>query len=450
MKRGLLSLCLFLLCIALQAQQQTILERVTCFSSVGPVMQYLNEPGIRQQVIGVLNEELRKRQLLPLRDTSLPLTRLNNLRQDPRSALPFTTADTTTDHLYLDIWEVSPMALALEGSNTTLDPQVLARSKSVIQFNMLLLDGQKQKKHDATLMISITEGGGSGIGIKVPHMTFTGKGLVDMIKASIGLAMNSDTDTDQLIEIRAQAAFYEDNFILPHLKDDPVYSTVIRNDVFSYPFNGEQQIIRLPKGMEEQLFLTGKKKNINEQSVLAQNILATGRSRSSDFVRLRQEGRDVINNRDYLVMLISEINPDFVYMTEAEVFSYFLPWDSHVFLQGTDTIAVFSITKGEGKPEKRYFMNRITNGSDSSSSVRISPNDVSRSMYYEYILNGTFKGQPFSIHCSQDGIREIYYQEKRAIVAMGATLPERFAVFDASLSPDIINQFLILAFNQYL
>lgn len=413
-------------------------------------MQYLNEPGIRQQVIGALNEELRKRELMPLRDTSFPLTHLNNLRQDPRIALPFTIADTTTDHLYIDIWEVSPITLTLQGNNTTFDPQVLARSKSVIQFNLLLLDGQKQKKYDATLMISITEGGGTGIGIKVPNLTFTGKGLVDMIKVSMGLAMNSDTDTEQLIEIRAHAAFYEDNFILPHLNEDPVYTTVIRNDIFSYSFNGDQQIIRLAKGMEEQLFLTGKKKNIDEQSALAKNIVATGRSKSSDFVRLRQEGRDVINNHDYLIMLVSEVNPDFVYMTEAEVFSYFLPWENHVFLQGKDTLALFSITKGEGKPEKRYFSNRITNGVDSSSSVRISPNDLSRSMYYEYILNGTYKGQPFSIQCSHNGIREIYYQEKRVIVAMGATLPERFAVFDASLSADNINQLLILAFNQYL
>jgi hypothetical protein len=438
-----------LLVITSTAQRKTILERVSTYSSVGPAMQYLRMADTRQKLIENLNETLNKHGYGTIADTSVPVQELILNRNNPvTSSLSYTPADTTTDHLYLDVLEIQPYAFFLQHPEYKEETELIKRSKSLFQLNILIIDHQKQKRLANTLIVSVADLAGEGIGIRVPNILMSPRSFSGLLKVGFDFMLDPASDRE-LIEIKVPPVFYADNFILPSLHDYTVYNTKPEKDFFTFTLQQKNQILRMGESYYEELAVRGKKSNVPENSTLGKNIQATGRSRSSDFVRLRQECRDVVANKNYSVQLFSEVNPNIPYSGPMDIFSYFLPGYHHILLNDTDTLAIFTITKGEGKTDQRYYLNRITNGIDSNSTTILSPTDVARTMFYEYTMYGKLKDIPFIIRCSNNGLKEILYNEQRVIIATGTNLPERFAVFDASLTPDTINQLLILAFNKF-
>jgi hypothetical protein len=253
-----------------------------------------------------------------------------------------------------------------------------------------------------------------------------------------------------MIEIKAPPAFYADNFILPEISKYPVIQTKVQNNIFSYQRNGEPEMIRLGDTFYEELITTGKKKNIPENSEAANAIKATGNQNSSDFVQLRQEYRDVLRDKNYTLKLITEINPNFSFISQADVFTQFLPGLVHVLLKDNDTIARFIIHKNIGVPEKKIFVNKVSNGYDSSSVVNIGGSTVPRNVLFEYQINGLMGEQPFVIRSAdRNSLKEIRFNDQEVAIARGIFLPERIAVFDASLDTEKLNQLLMIAFSTF-
>ena len=57
---------------------------------------------------------------------------------------------------------------------------------------------------------------------------------------------------------------------------------------------------------------------------------------------------------------------------------------------------------------------------------------------------------PFVIRCTdRNSLKEIRYNEKEIAVAKGVFLPDRIAVFDASLETEKLNQLLMIAFSKF-
>ena len=443
-------LILLLACsLFVNAQRNIILEQVRTFSMLGPVMNYFSLPDTRSAFFKQLNDHLLSKKNARISDTSLRIITLDNSKPPNNTNMYFTDADTNTHHLYIDIYEYEPNTFYYSQPQYLQDSLLFKRAKSVFQLAVLFVNHQKNIIINDVLTICISRGSSNGFGIIPTTLAVTAKGFTDILNLGISRLLDEQNNTD-MIEIKAPPAFYADNFILPEISKYPVIQTKVQNNIFSYQRNGEPEMIRLGDTFYEELITTGKKKNIPENSEAANAIKATGNQNSSDFVQLRQEYRDVLRDKNYTLKLITEINPNFSFISQADVFTQFLPGLVHVLLKDNDTIARFIIHKNIGVPEKKIFVNKVSNGYDSSSVVNIGGSTVPRNVLFEYQINGLMGEQPFVIRSAdRNSLKEIRFNDQEVAIARGIFLPERIAVFDASLDTEKLNQLLMIAFSTF-
>lgn len=449
MRRIVLLTVLFLCLRQANAQRNVILEQVRTFSMVGPVMSYWSKPETRSSFISQLNKNLSNHKNAQVVDTTVRILPLADLKEVSTSNILFTVADSSTWHLYVDIYEFDPIIFYNSQPEYFGDSLLFKRAISIFQLGIILVDASKKIITNEVLTISVSPGSGNGFGITAKNLPLTTKGFSDMLNLGFARLLDEGND-DAMIEIKATQPFYADNFILPIISHHVVIQTKSQKDIFSYQREGQSEMIRLGDRFYEELITKGKKKNIVDNTPLAAAINATGNENVSDFVQLRQECRDVIRNKNYSLKLITEINPDFRFITEADVFTQFLLGPVHVLMNENDTVAYFSITKNIGIPSKKIFLDKVTNGYDSSSVITIASSPISRNIFYEYQIDGLLSGKTFSIRCSdRNSLKEISFDGKDIAIAKGVFLPERFAVFDASLETEILNQLLMIAFTSF-
>jgi len=431
------------------AQRNVILEQVRTFSMLGPAMNYFSLPDTRAVFIKQLNDQLSSKKNALISDTTLRIITIDQLRQNNTTNIYFTEADTNTHHLYIDIYEYEPNTFYYSQPQYLQDSLLFKRAKSVFQLAVLFVNHEKRVITNEVLTICISRGSSNGFGIIPTTLAVTPKGFTDILNLGIGRLLDEQNNTD-MIEIKAPPPFYADNFILPEISKYPVLQTKAQNNIFSYQRNGESEMIRLGNTFYEELIAKGKNKNIPTNSEIANAINATGNQGSSDFVQLRQEWRDVLHDKNYTLKLITEINPNFSFISQADVFTQFLPGLVHVLLKDNDTIARFTINKNIGIPEKKIFLNKVSNGYDSSSVINIGGSTVPRNVLFEYQINGLMGEQPFVIRCAdRSSLKEIRLNDKEVAIASGTFLPERIAVFDASLDTEKLNQLLMIAFSTF-
>lgn len=431
------------------AQKNTILEQVRTFSMHGPVMTYFSLPDTRSVFIKQLNDQLLSKKNARISDTSLRIIALDNINHNNTSNFYFTLADTNTLHLYIDIYEYEPNTFFFSQPHYLQDSLLFKRAKSVFTLAAMLVNHQKKIITNDVLTICVSQGNSNGFGLMPRNISLTPKGFTDMLNLGIGYLLDSTNNTE-IMEVKAPPAFYADDFILPKINQYPVLQTKAQKNIFSYPLNAGLEMIRLGDTFYEELIVKGKKRNVTEHSSLAKSINETGNQNRSDFVQLRQECRDVLRDKNYTLKLVTEINPDFNFVSTADVFTQFLPGDIHVLLKDSDTIARFSIHKNIGIAEKKIFLNKISNGYDSSSVVTIGTPSVSKNVFYEYQIKGVLENVPFIIRCAdRNNLKEIIYNEKEVALAKGLYLPERISIFDASLTPEKLNQLLMIAFSKF-
>ena len=442
----ILSLVCFLF---VSAQRNVVLEQVRTLSMMGPVMNYLTQPGTRADFLTQLNTQLLLKKNAKISDTTLRIVPLENLNQFASSNVYFTKADTGTLHLYIDLYEYDPNTFYYNNPHYFPDSVLFKRAKSVLQLGVLFVDHQKKIIANDVLTICISIGGSNGFGITPSNLVATPKAFGNILNVGISRLLDEQNNTD-LIEIKTPQVFYADNFILPIISNYPVIQTISQKDIFSYQRNGESEMVRLGDRFYEELIVTGKNKNIVANSPIANIIKATGNQNSSDFVQLRQECRDVIRDKNYTLKLITEVNPDFNFLSQADIFTQFLPGPVHILLKDGDTIARFNIVKNIGIPEKKIFLHKLSNGFDSSSVVSIGTTSAPRNVVFEYQLKGFLNNEPFVISCAdKNSLKEIRFNEKEVAIAKGMYLPDRIAVFDASLETEKLNQLLMIAFSKF-
>jgi len=449
MKKACLLILLFASVLSVHAQRNVILEQVRTFSMFGPVMNYFSLPDTRNTFLKQLNEQLGTKKNARINDTSLRIIVLDQLKQPNSTSIYFTNADTATHHLYIDIYEYEPNTFYYSQLQYQQDSLLFKRTKSVFQLGILFVNHQKNIIANDVLTICVSPGSSNGFGLIPTNLSVMPKGFTDMLNLGIGRLLDENNNTD-MIEIKAPPAFYADNFILPEISKYPVLQTKSQKDIFTYQRGADAEMIRLGNTFYEELIVKGKKKNVEDNSPAANVINATGNQNSSDFVQLRQECRDVIRDKNYTLKLITEINPNFSFISQADVFTQFLPGPVHVLLKENDTIARFSIHKNIGIPEKKIFLNKVSNGYDSSSVVTIGGSSVPRNVFFEYQVKGFLGDRPFLIRCTdRNSLKEIRYDEKEVALAKGIFSPERIAVFDASLDTEILNQLLMIGFSKF-
>ena len=112
------------------AQRNIILEQVRTFSMLGPVMNYFSLPNTRAVFIKQLNNQLLSKKNARISDTSLRIITLERLRQNNTTNVYFTEADTSTHHLYIDIYEYEPNTFYYSQPQYLQDSLLFKRAKS--------------------------------------------------------------------------------------------------------------------------------------------------------------------------------------------------------------------------------------------------------------------------------------------------------------------------------
>lgn len=445
------SIVCMILSLTASSQTKVILEQFRTFSMVGPVMKYLNIEETKAVFLKQLNNNLLKHKNAQLTNNELRLIALPNLKEISSANVPFTLSDSSTWHMYLDLYEFETNTFYYTQPEYKEDSLLFKRTESVFQLGVLLTNSVKEILLNEVMTICVSKGNSNGFGIKADALSLGNKGFTDMLNLGLGRLLDPDNKIG-MIEVKAAPAYYADNFILPIISNYPVIQVNGKNNIASFKRDNTDEIIRLGDSFYEQLITKGKTKNIVDTSIVGIAINNTGRQSSSDFVQLRQESRDVLRDKNYTLKMLIEINPLFNYRNEDEAFTSFMPDQVHFLLANKDTIAKFRIIKNTGLDigYRRMYLNKISNGYDSTSVVTIFPDDVSRIIFSEYSIIGFIHNEPFMIICSdKNKLKEFYLNKKSVAVAMGKFLPDRIAVFDASLDKELLNQLMMIGFSRF-
>ena len=455
-----------MLCL-LQAssQKKVILEQFRTFSMVGPVMRYLTHEETKAVFLNHLNSNLLKHKNAQLIDQELRIITLQELKPNGSTNIPFTLTDTSIWHMYLDLYEFETNTFYYTQPEYLDDSALFKRTASVFDLTVLITNAEKEVILKEVMTICVTRGSSNGFGIQASTPSLSNKGFTDMLNLAFERLLDPENKIG-MIEVKAAPVFYADNFLLPFISKYPVIQVSNKNNIASYKRDQTDEIIRLGEPFYEELITKGKNKNVVDKSIISTAINNTGRQNSSDFVQLRQESRDVIRDKNYTLKMLIEINPIFNYANEDEVFTSFMPDSLHFLLKDQDTIARFKIIKntglivgnklvlkikhsGLGVQDRMIYLNKLSNGYDSTSIFLIHPDDVSRKIFSEYVITGLIHNQPFTIMCSnRNTLKEFYLNQDHVAVAMGKFLPERIAVFDASLDKEILNQLMMIGFSR--
>lgn len=439
--------CLFIQ--VLTAQKKVILEYIRCQSIKGPVMDYWQKEDIRRIFAGQLNSFLLKYHHLPLADTAkLNIQIITANSQSDKSALNTSDGDTANLHMYLTIFESTPRAFFSRiAMMTPEDSTFMNHAKSIFLLKIILV--QKDSiVFNNTLDIIISAGNTPGIGIVSNTVTLTAKGFSEMLKTGMNLLLNPENNLAQ-IEVKVAPAFVADNYILPKTMQRPRVYVSTTKDISSYRYHNSE-MIRLGEAIYEQIRGKGKKTN-KLPAAIEEAIRNTNHFSVSDYVFLHQDCRDVMRNKNYLLKLLVQIDPENPPSSAPFLFTGFLKGNIHYLFNEKDTVAIFAIEKKVTDPDKKIYIDKITNGFDSASLFLFDTSQPAWSLIYDYVVNGKIGKQNFSIKCTGVGntLKEIYLDDKLICIAQGKFSPEKFVFFDAPLSPELFNQLLMIGFNRF-
>lgn len=451
----------FLFCLqAVAAQTTVVLENFRCYNLNAPVLTHLSNNSIRKNIASQLNKVLLQIHKSPLADT-------NNIRVEevdfnyvvPAITPNFKDTDTSKLHLYIDFIEADPLYFFRNTQNNSPDTALQKRVQTVFTMRVAIYNAGKIliSSEELNLMVSIAETPGMGTlyrgGIRFTDLAVLPKTFTELLRVGFSMVLQPGNDVES-IEIKVQPAYYVDNYIAPMISNRNRSYLANNKGIYSYRLGNNPEMIRSSEPVYEEIKIKGKKAEKYPDNLTAA-IKASNNFSASDYVFLRQEWRDIIRDKNYLIKLTTQINPQQIPNNTALLFTNFLFGNFHYLLQEKDTIAVFSILKDVTEKNNKVFPDLIYNGFDSTSVFKL-PMPVNRSqdvwVEYSYVINGSANGMPFHIKCSglRNTLKEFFIGDKLVCIAQGKFIPEKFVVFDASLSPELLNRLFMIGFNHFL
>jgi hypothetical protein len=304
------------------------------------------------------------------------------------------------------------------------------------------------------LSIAVSEALNSGIGtlyhngIQFSELSVLPKTFAEFFRTASGMVLDPDNKLS-LVEIQLAPAYWADNYIMPVLGNYPRVLVTNQAGFSSYTYQNKKELIRMADPVYEEIVLKGRNAPDYPES-LTQAIRNADHYSRSDFVFLKQDARDVLRDKNYQIKLVSQIDPQNVPEDRNLLFTGFLPGPYQLLLRGKDTLAVFNIESNIREAGRKYF-SKIYNGIDSETMQPVANNPSEWPVQTNYLLTGTLQQQPFQIKCtSGNTVKEIYLNKKLVAVIQGKFRPDKFVLFDGSLSPELINALLILSCNRFL
>ena len=444
-------ICLFMLTsFYLEAQNKVVIESIRSYSMFGPTMYYLEDPNIQAGISAKLKTLLSSNYNLTLVEEALPIQIYYTPEALKNNNAIFKTNDTATWHLFVELYEYDPSTFMAGSMGQLEDTVIINRSKSVFQISILLANGQKQIINDQNIFAAITTTASSGAGISPKNIFLTKKSFGSLVQVGLQMALDS-SNTTEVVEIKVPPVYYADNFILKHLKNATKIEVKENKSVWQFNLEGNPEVLRMGEQLYDEIWVKRKLIDSSASPLLLSKMKETGNMSSSDFIYLRQECRDVYQDKNYTIKLATEIDPFGQAISKKDIFTNFLPGMVNLMLRGKDTVAVFGIFKKVGDPLKQIYLDKTTNGIDSSSTASISKEDYTFKVNYDYQMTGKINGAHFTIYSFWNNeMKELYINKQLICILKGKTHPENFMLINGYNNPSMIKELLLIAYNKFL
>lgn len=450
-------LLLLLFCISghfIFAQKTIVWEELRCFDNNKNLSEYLQNPDIIKKVAAQLNHTLEEKYHLSLTDTnSIKLSFLDYNRIPPPVKPNFKDADTNRLHLYIDFLEIMPYRFFLNEENASSDTAMQKRTKTVFIIESWIITSDKKMVQHEALSVVVSETLNSGMGtlfhngIQFSELSILPTTLTEFFRTVSRMVLDP-LNKLSLVEIKLAPAYWADNYIMPVLGNFPRTLAVTQKGISSYYYQNKKEMIRMDDPVYEQIILKGRNAPSYPESI-TKAIRNSAHFSKSDFVFLKQDARDVLRDKNYQIKLVIQIDPENVPQDRNLVFTDFLQGPYQLLLHDKDTLAVFSIETYVKEPGRKYFA-KIYNGYDNQSIYPVANSQSEWQVMTNYLVSGKIQQHDFQIKCtSNNTLKEIYLDKKLVVIVQGKFSPDKFVVFDASLSPELVNTLIILSCNRF-
>ena len=450
MKR-LLYICLLLLAgFRVPAQNKVIVESIRSFSMFGPTMNYLEDTSVRSSISAKLSAILNKNYNLVFSNTPLPIQIFTNSDGLKNNTATFSSSDTSTWHLFVEVYEYDPLSFLSGATLETSDTAIIAAASSVIQISCILTNGLQEIVNNQTVYAAVSNTETAGFGIRPKNIFLTKKSFTSVVQVGLQMVLDPNNET-VVMDIKAPNVYYGDNFMMGQIKNTSKIIVQTIKDSWSFGLLGNGEVLRMGEQLFDEIWIKRKLVDSSASELLLKKMKETGNTASSDFIYLRQECRDVYQDKNYTIKIATEIDPYSEATSKKEIFSDFLPGLVHMMLQGKDTAAVFSIQKNTGDPYKQVYLEKTTNGIDSSSTGRVSNKEYPFQITYDYQLTGKIRGEQFTIRSFWNNeMKELYINNMLISIVKGKTDPENFIITKELTDSTMMKELLLIAYNKFL
>ena len=450
MKR-LLYICLLLLAgFRVPAQNKVIVESIRSFSMFGPTMNYLEDTSVRSSISAKLSAILNKNYNLVFSNTPLPIQIFTNSDGLKNNTATFSSSDTSTWHLFVEVYEYDPLSFLSGATLETSDTAIIAAASSVIQISCILTNGLQEIVNNQTVYAAVSNTETAGFGIRPKNIFLTKKSFTSVVQVGLQMVLDPNNET-VVMDIKAPNVYFGDNFMMGQIKNTSKIIVQTIKDSWSFGLLGNGEVLRMGEQLFDEIWIKRKLVDSSASELLLKKMKETGNTASSDFIYLRQECRDVYQDKNYTIKIATEIDPYSEATSKKEIFSDFLPGLVHMMLQGKDTAAVFSIQKNTGDPYKQVYLEKTTNGIDSSSTGRVSNKEYPFQITYDYQLTGKIRGEQFTIRSFWNNeMKELYINNMLISIVKGKTDPENFIITKELTDSTMMKELLLIAYNKFL
>jgi hypothetical protein len=443
---------LLFICIVfkLPAQNKVVVEAIRSFSMFGPSMYYLEDTAVQSSIKSKLSVILNKNFKLLLSNETLPIENYTSTEALKKNTIKFNIADTSTWHLFIEVYEYDPISFLTGSALEAPDSAIIAGSSSIFQISCILTNGLQEIISNQSVFAAISNTETAGFGIRPKNIFLTKKSFASVVQVGLQMALNPDNET-MVADIKTPAVYYADNFMMGHINNTSKILVNTVKDTWGYTVVGNQELLRMGEQLFDEIWVKRKLVDSSASPLLLKKIKETGNTASSDFIYLRQECRDVYQDKNYTIKIATEIDPYSTASSKKELFSDFLSGEVHLMLEGKDTAAIFGINKNIGDANKQVYLDKTTNGMDSSSVAKVSKKDFPFQVTYDYQLTGKIRGERFTIQSFWNHeMKEIYLNNKLIGIVKGKTDPENFIIVNDAINASIMKELLLIAYNKFL
>jgi hypothetical protein len=434
----------------LPAQNKVVVEAIRSFSMFGPSMYYLEDTAVQLGIKSKLSVILNKNFKLLLYNQTLPIENYTSTEALKNNTIKFSIADTSTRHLFIEIYEYDPISFLTGSALEAPDSAIIAGASSIFQISCILTNGVQEIISNQSVFAAISNTETGGFGIRPKNIFLTKKSFASVVQVGLQMALNPDNET-MVADIKTPAVYYADNFIMGHINNTSKIVVNTVKDTWGYTIEGNQELLRMGEQLFDEIWVKRKLVDSSASPLLLKKIKETGNTASSDFIYLRQECRDVYQDKNYTIKIATEIDPYSTASSKKELFSDFLSGEVHLMLEGKDTAAIFTINKNIGDPNKQVYLDKTTNGMDSSSMAKVSKKDFPFQVTYDYQITGKIRGERFTIQSFWNHeMKEMYLNNKLVGIVKGKTDPENFVIVNDASNASIMKELLLIAYNKFL